>query len=275
MTDDQSTPNSIVLADHDPLLQETLGELLRDKGYEVHIARDGLEALQVIRKVKPRCVVLDIVMPKVDGSRVCWLIRQDRNLRNTPIIAMTSLSPQDIRRFHELSADAYVAKGPLAVMANNLLSAIKYVEQGGRGDFIEGGIFGFEGFRPRQLMSQMLIAKGHYESLMRLFDCGVVEMDEGGRIIMANAVASKILGKKEQDLIGEQLSSFFPPKDRQVIQDLLDQISKARLPEEHRISARILEGELSLRLSSTVEEGRCKGIIATIEPRVPGIETKK
>jgi two-component system, cell cycle sensor histidine kinase and response regulator CckA len=275
MSDDQNTSKSIVLADHDPLVQETLGELLRDKGYDVHIARDGLEALLAIRKVKPGFVLLDIVMPKIDGSRVCWLIRQDRNLRNTPIIAITSLSPQDIRRFHELSADAYVAKGPLAVMANNLLSAIKYVEQGGRGDLVEGGIFGFEGFRPRQLISQMLIVKGHYESLMRLFECGVVELDEAGRILMANVGASKILGKKEQDLIGEMLPSFFPPPDRRAIQDLLDELTKARLPEEHRMGACIQEREMSLRLCSTVEDGKCNGIIATIELRPPGSDRKE
>jgi two-component system alkaline phosphatase synthesis response regulator PhoP len=265
--DDQSTPKSIVLADHDPLLHEALGELLRDKGFEVHLARDGLEALLSIRKVKPNFVLLDIVMPKIDGSRVCWLIRQDLHLRNTPIIAVSGLSPQDIRRFHELSADAYVAKGPLAVMANNILSAIKFVEQGGRGDLVEGGIFGFEGFRPRQLISQMLLVKRHYESLMRSFDCGVIELDENGRILMANVWASKILGKKEQTLIGEALSSFVASKDRRSIQDHLDELSKARLPEECRVVACIQERELSLRFCSTVEDGKCNGTIVTIEPR--------
>jgi PAS domain S-box-containing protein len=267
--DDQSTTKSIVLADHDPLFQESVGELLRNKGFEVYLARDGLEALLSVRRLKPNFLLLNIVMPKIDGSRVCWLIRQDRHLRDTPIIALSGLSPQDIRRFHELSADAYVAKGPLAVMANNILSAIKFVEHGGRGDLVEGGIFGFEGFRPRQLISQMLFVKRHYESLMRSFDCGVIELDENGCILMANAGASKILGKNEQTLIGEILSSFFPSKDRRAVQDLLDELNKARLPEERRVVVCIQERELPMRLCSTVEDGKCNGIIVTIEPRPP------
>ena len=97
--DDQPAPKSIVFADNDPLLQEALGELLRDKGYEVHMASDGLEALLTIRRVRPSFVLLDIVMPKIDGSRVCWLIRQDQHLRNTPIIAISGLSlPRCVRR---------------------------------------------------------------------------------------------------------------------------------------------------------------------------------
>ena len=271
----QGTAKSIVFADNDPLLQEALGELLRDKGFGVHIARDGLEALLAIRSVKPDFVVLDIVMPKIDGGRVCWLIRQDRDLRNTPIIALSGLSPQNIRRFPELSADAYVAKGPLAVMANNLLSAIKFVEQGGRGDLVEGGIFGFEGFRPRQLISEMLYVKRHYENLMRTMEYGVIELDENGRVLMANVLACKILGRKEQDLIGETLSTFFSPEDRRTAQDLLDQLKEAHLPEERRMVASIEERKLSLRLCSTVEDAKCTGIIVTLEAKSPKSKSKE
>lgn len=273
--EDQGTAKSIVFADNDPLLQEALGELLRDKGFGVHIARDGLEALLAVRSVKPDFVVLDIVMPKIDGGRVCWLIRQDRDLRNTPIIALSGLSPQNIRRFPELSADAYVAKGPLAVMANNLLSAIKFVEQGGRGDLVEGGIFGFEGFRPRQLISEMLYVKRHYENLMRTMEYGVIELDENGRVLMANVLACKILGRKEQDLIGETLSTFFSPEDRRTAQDLLDQLKGAHLPEECRMVASIEERKLSLRLCSTVEDAKCTGIIVTLEAKSPKGKSKE
>lgn len=274
-SDHPGTAKSIVFADNDALLQEALGELLRDKGYEVHIARDGLEALLTIRKMKPSFILLDIVMPKIDGSRVCWLIRQDRHLRNTPIIAISGLSPQNIRRFPELSADAYVAKGPLAVMANNVLSAIKFVEEGGRGDLVEGGIFGFEGFRPRQLLNEMLYVKKHYENLMRSLECGVLELDENGRVLMANVVASKILGKREQDLIAETLPSIFPPRDRRAIQNLLDELTRARLPEECRVVTNLQERELSLRLCSTVEDGKCVGIMATLEPRPPEVRSRE
>lgn len=267
-SDTVRTANSIVFADNDALLLEIIGELLRNKGYEVHLARDGLEALRAIRKLRPSYVILDIVMPKIDGSRVCWLIRQDRQLRETPVIALSALGPQDIRRFPELSADAYVAKGPLAVMGNNLLLAIRYLEETGPGHF-EGGIFGYEGFRPRKLISEMLLLKRHWETLMRSLDRGVLELDKHGRILMANTRASEILGRKEARLIAESLPSLFPSRDRRVVQQLLDELGTAPLRDECQVVVSLNDLEVSLRFSLVVEEGECTAILVTLDARRP------
>jgi len=62
---------TVVFADNDPIVLEAITELLRTKGYEVHPTQDGLEALQAIRRIRPSYVILDIVLPKIDGSRVC------------------------------------------------------------------------------------------------------------------------------------------------------------------------------------------------------------
>src|SRR5512138_2603265 len=93
---------TIVLADDDASIVEALGELLRNKDYEVHGAGDGLEALRAIRKLKPDFVILDIVMPKLDGSRVCAMIRHDPHLRHIPVIVLSALSPEQLRRFPAL-----------------------------------------------------------------------------------------------------------------------------------------------------------------------------
>jgi PAS domain S-box-containing protein len=257
-------PQTIVLADNDPLILEAIGELLRNKGYEVHAARDGLEALHSIRRVKPTYVILDIVMPKIDGSRVCGILRHDRQLRHTPIIALSALSPEQIRRFPALSADAYVAKAPLAVMANNLLLAIKYLDERGRGD-LGGGIFGYEGFRARTLISELLSVRQHWDTLMRMFTHGILELDPDGLVLMANAEASRILGKKEVRLIAEPFAPLFSPRDRQVIEEILADLKKSRLAEECRIVTTLGGREVSVRLSVAVEEGECTGFLVTLE----------
>jgi CheY-like chemotaxis protein len=260
---------TIVFADNDVLLVEAIGELLRDKGYEVHVARDGLEALLAIRKVKPDYVILDIVMPRLDGSRVCWFVRQDPTLRNTPIIAFSGLSPVDIRRFPELSADAYVAKGPLAIVASNILAAIKYLEEKGRGD-LSGGIFGYEGFRPRKIISEMLLLKRHWELLIRSFGHGVLELDPSGRILMANAVASELLGDKEVRLVGKAFPSLCHGRDRNAVQEVLDDLSKARLPGVHQVVIHLGTHEVELRFASTVEEAECVSILCEMAPAASG-----
>lgn len=265
--DGKSGPLTVVFADNDPIVLEAITELLRTKGYEVHPAQDGLEALQAIRRIRPSYVILDIVMPKIDGSRVCWLVRQDPQLRNTPIIAFSALSPEQIRRFPELSADAYVAKGPLAVVAGNILMAIKNLEERGRGD-LQGGIFGYEGFQSRRLITEMLVLKRYWEVLVRTFDHGVLGLDEEGRILMANPAASRLLGKKEVRLIGESVVALTAMSDREAIQHTLSEIKKVRLPEDYRMEVAFGKRRLRLRLSGIVEDGACTGILVILEPHV-------
>ena len=187
--DEKPVPKTILFADNDPILLDAIPELLCAKGYEVHVAQDGLATLQAIRRLRPSVVILDIVMAKLDGSRGCWLIRQDPDLKNTPIIAFSALSPDQIRRFPELSADAYVAKGPLTVVANHLLMALNYLEEHGRG-CLDGGIFGYKGFQSRRLVSEMLGLKRYWEVLFRIFDHGIFCLDEDGRILLANPAAT-------------------------------------------------------------------------------------
>ncbi len=254
----------ILFADNDPILLDAIPELLQTKGYEVHVTQDGLETLQAIRRLKPSYVILDIVMPKLDGSRVCWLIRQDPDLKNTPIIAFSALSPEQIRRFPELSADAYVAKGPLAVVANNLLMALKYLEEHGRGE-LEGGIFGYEGFQSRRLISEMLGLKRYWETLFRIFEQGVLGLDEEGRVLLANPAASRLFAQKEARLIGESLPTLVGPRDRAAVQRALNELTKARLPENRHVAVSLRESPVRLRIANLVEDGACTGLLAILE----------
>jgi two-component system, cell cycle sensor histidine kinase and response regulator CckA len=259
---------TILFADNDPILLDAIPELLQTKGYEVHTTQDGLETLQAIRRLRPGYVILDIVMPKLDGSRVCWLIRQDPDLKNTPIIAFSALSPDQIRRFPELSADAYVAKGPLGVVANNLLTALKYLDEHGRGDF-EGGIFGYEGFQSRRLISEMLGLKRYWETLFRIFEQGILGLDEDARVLLVNPAASRLFERKEARIIGEPLPALLAPRDRQPVQRMLGELKKARLPEDRHMEVTVGELPVRLRAANLVEDGACTGLLVILEANPP------
>jgi len=267
-SDDNGEAKRIVFADNDPILLEAIPELLQTKGYDVHATQDGLETLQAVRRLKPSYVILDIVMPKIDGSRVCWLIRQDPVLRNTPIIAFSALSPEQIRRFPELSADAYVAKGPLSVVANNLLSAIKYLEERGRGD-LQGGLFGYEGFQSRRLVSEMLGLKRYWEALVRIFVHGILGLDEEGRVLLANPAATRLFGRREAHLIGEPLPALLGARDQQAVRQTLGELKKARLSEDRDMELSLGGESVRLRFSNLVEDGACAGILVILETKGP------
>lgn len=81
---------------------------LEKEGYEVHTAYDGEEGLELINKVSPDLIMLDIMMPKLDGLEVCKTVRQTRN---TPIIMLTARADEiDKVLGLELGADDYITK---------------------------------------------------------------------------------------------------------------------------------------------------------------------
>lgn len=271
----RTAPKSVVFADNDELILEAISELLRSKGYEVHGARDGLEALQVIRKVRPSYIILDIVMPKLDGSRVCWLIRQDPDLRDTPVIAFSSLSAKDFLQFPELSADAYVAKGALAVAFQHILEAMAHIEKRGRGS-LSGGIFGYDALRPRQLVGEMLRERRHYANVMRALGAGVVELDRDGCILTANCGACELLGRREARVVGESLVSFCPVLDRKAVQDLLGELAQSVNPERCRATLRLGKLDVPVQLCAIIDEKKeCTGILVVLESKGTKSKTAK
>ncbi len=249
----ESAPKAIVLVDDDRIFRDAVAEFLSADGYDVHTAGDGLEALGLIRKVKPRYIILDIVLPKLDGCQVCSAVRQDAYLRHTPIIACSALSPQDYRLFPNLSADAYVAKGLLTSSLNNIQTALRHFEEWGQ-ERAEGQVLGYEDFRPHPLVRQLLLERRHWVAVLRAVATGVVELDGKGRILMANGGACAILGRKEGQLVGEPFSSFCPPDQRKRLDGILVEMQASAEAIPVRTVLRLGNNEVAVRLVVVVDE---------------------
>ena len=255
---------SIVFADNDRLILETIGELLRSKGYDVHVAEDGLAAWQLIRTRRPTCVILDVVMPKLDGSQVCGLVRRDPTLRDTPIIAFSSLGAQDFRHFPNLSADAYVAKGELATAFQNLMQALGHLQEKGRTD-LAGGILGYDATRPREIVAEMLRELRRYASLVRALGPGTIELDTEGRILRMSSGACEILGRSETQVVGDLVTTLCSPRDQETLRQLLRELTIAAQPERCRSVMRVGDREIPISLCSLVDDGRCTGVLLIME----------
>jgi CheY-like chemotaxis protein len=88
-----------------------LSDFLSSRGYEVAIARSGLESLRLIRELKPDLVLMDVQMPGMDGLEVMRRIRSQEGLARIPIIAITALAmPGDRERCLSAGADGYLTK---------------------------------------------------------------------------------------------------------------------------------------------------------------------
>ena len=101
----------ILLVDDDPNILMSLEFLMRKNGYDVLIARNGTEALELLNENTPALTILDVMMPDVPGYELCEYIRQSEKLKHGKVVFLSAKTKSDdIQRGYELGADLYITK---------------------------------------------------------------------------------------------------------------------------------------------------------------------
>jgi DNA-binding response OmpR family regulator len=101
----------VLIADDEPNIVVSLEFMMKREGHQVVVVRDGVAALEAIRRERPRLVLLDAMMPGMSGFDVCEAVRADAGLRDTRILMLTAKGREtDVARGMGAGADAYVTK---------------------------------------------------------------------------------------------------------------------------------------------------------------------
>ncbi|RTL14323.1 MAG: response regulator [Flavobacteriaceae bacterium] len=101
----------ILIVDDEPNIVMTLEYTFKKSNYEVFIARDGQEALDILKTNYPDVIILDIMMPMVDGFATLEQIRKDANLQHTKVMFLSAKNKEsDVEKGLALGADAYLTK---------------------------------------------------------------------------------------------------------------------------------------------------------------------
>jgi adenylate cyclase len=104
-------PSRILVIEDEPTNIQTLSTVLKERGYQINIATNGRQALEVLERIRPDLILLDIMMPQMDGFETCRRIKASTAWREIPIIFLTAKTDTaDIVRGFELGAVDYVAK---------------------------------------------------------------------------------------------------------------------------------------------------------------------
>ena len=104
-------PQKILIVDDEPNIVIPLQFLMEQNGYTTLVAQSGEEALEMISKERPDLVLLDIMLPGVDGFEVCEIVRLNPEWRNTRVIFLTAKGRDvDIAKGMVLGADEYITK---------------------------------------------------------------------------------------------------------------------------------------------------------------------
>lgn len=101
----------ILLVDDEPDVQRVVASRLTTMGFEVLCARDGQEGLDLARKESPDAILLDLMLPKLDGYKVCRMLKFDKAFENIPVIISSAKgSDADKKLAEQAGADAYMVK---------------------------------------------------------------------------------------------------------------------------------------------------------------------
>ncbi|HEV8263195.1 MAG TPA: response regulator [Burkholderiales bacterium] len=104
-------PSTILVVDEDPAIRDVLVQKLEALGYRTFEARNGREALDQVARTQPDLILLDVMMPVMDGFQACRVLKDDEETRLIPIIIMTALhAVEDRIRGAEVGADDFLTK---------------------------------------------------------------------------------------------------------------------------------------------------------------------
>ena len=101
----------VLVVDDDPYILMSLEFLMKKNGYDVMVARNGSEALELVERQMPDVVLLDIMMPDVDGYQICIHIKKSDKLKHTKVVFMSAKTKDtDIQKGYDLGASLYIIK---------------------------------------------------------------------------------------------------------------------------------------------------------------------
>lgn len=178
----------LVVEDEMPILMG-MKDNLEMEGYEVATATDGEKALSLIKRFKPDLIVLDIMLPKIDGFEICRRVREEKSQAGIIIVSVKK-SPSEKVYGLELGADDYIAK-PFSLV--EFLARVKAVlRRRGTASPIKRYSFGnitvdFENYEATKKGKKIEMSPREFK-ILRLF------IENRGRVISRNEILNKVWG---------------------------------------------------------------------------------
>lgn len=182
----------VLLVDDNPTNLQVLFKTLEGSGYRLLAARDGEAALKIARKAKPSLILLDVMMPGIDGFQVCEALKSDPETEDIAIIFLSALTDSQ-SKVHGLALGGvdYIAK---PFQSDEVLARVRTHIK----------IHRLE----RALAARNVELEDENLSILNAVEEGIIGLDEEGRVSSINRQALALIAWPESDVLGEPLKSL-------------------------------------------------------------------
>lgn len=182
----------ILIVEDEAPLAETVAYNLREEGYKVCIAGDGISALDMLKQEKPDLALLDVMLPGIDGLEVCRLIRRESDM---PVIMLTAKSREvDKVVGLEVGADDYITK-PFGMM--ELIARVRAALRRSRGQSKTSDILSAHGLELDTSRHMVKICGNEVDLRPKEFELLYVLMSNRGRVMERSILLDRIWGEDE------------------------------------------------------------------------------
>ena len=210
----------ILAVDNDQFILEFIKDVLSKEGHQVVTAGDGLSALDILKSFTPDVIFVDLVMPNINGKKLCKIIRGMQKLKHVCLIILSAVAAEEEMDFTELGASGCIAKGPLEEMTQNITAVVNQYDRLSSQRLPEQ-LIGTENLHLRGITEELLSVKRHFEIVLEKMSEGILEITSEGRIVYANPTALSLIDISEKNLLGSHFAKMFAEYDRQRIEELL------------------------------------------------------
>lgn len=222
MTADKITDSKALVVDNNPVIVKLVSSILREEGCLVRTAVDGLEAIDIIDRFRPDIVFTDLVMPGIDGMKLCHIIRNIPEYKDIFIVVISAVALEDDTDLLEIGADICIAKGTAVNMRRHIIEVLHSFCSGKR-DFSHE-IQGVAGLHPREVTRELLINKRHHEVVFEQMEEGYLELDDKGRILRVNSACCRILQLEEAEILARHFGKLLPKNNDEDLNKWLENL---------------------------------------------------
>ena len=237
---------------------QLIGNILQKENYRVSLANNGRQAIAIATEVRPDLILLDVMMPEMDGFETCSILKSQPETKNIPIIFLTAkVDSEDIIKGFELGAVDYITK---PFNAHELKARVKtHTELKINKDLLEENAL------------QLSKERNKLETIVKSIADGVFVADKDLKITLFNPKAVEISGFSEKEVLGkeyDEVIKFIYESDLEKIDDkfIKDSINTRKIQEmgNHKLLVTKKRGNVPVAASASPlidEEGQAIGCV--------------
>ncbi len=258
-------PKKILVVDNHPLMLAFMTKLLTARGCHVQTALDGISALNTLKDFIPDIMFIDLIMPNIDGEKLCRIIRSSPRLTGVSIVVISAVAAEEEINIEAIGADACIAKGPFGKMNKHILQVLEQLDRRGVVSNRKKAL-GAKSLAARAVTKELLSAKRHFELIIENMTDGVLELNQAGKIIFINPAATKLVGSIEEKLLSKDFIDLFDKKDKPRAKRLLTTVQRNLKPIHSKTPFVKRQKQLLLSLLP-VKDAESRSIIVILKGR--------